>query len=54
MSAPARKNGSAARLGRVMEFTDGFVTHETQYFAGPFDAPAGRSALAEPIPARDH
>ena len=38
----------------VMEFTDGLVTHETQYFADPFDAPAGRAALAEPILARDH
>ena len=37
----------------VMEFTDGLVTHETQYFADPFDAPAGRAALAEPIPAGD-
>jgi hypothetical protein len=37
----------------VMEFTDGLVTHETQYFADPFDASPGRAALAEPIPARD-
>ncbi len=37
----------------VMEITDGLVTHETQYFADPFDAPPGRVALAEPIPARD-
>jgi hypothetical protein len=29
------------------------VTHETQYFADPFPAPPGRSALAEPIPARE-
>src|SRR5947199_3121935 len=34
----------------VMEITDGFVTHETQYFADPFSAPSGRAALAEPIP----
>ena len=34
----------------VMEFTDGLVTHETQYFADPFPAPPGRAALAEPIP----
>ena len=34
----------------IMEFTDGLVTHETQYFADPFPAPAGRAALAEPIP----
>jgi hypothetical protein len=37
----------------VMEITDGLVTHETQYFADPFDAQPGRAALAEPIPAGD-
>src|SRR6188472_2095498 len=37
----------------VMEITDGLVTHETQYFAVPFEASPGRVALAEPIPARD-
>jgi SnoaL-like protein len=37
----------------VMEITDGLVTHETQYFADPFDASPGRAALAEPIPARE-
>ena len=37
----------------VMEIADGLVTHETQYFADPFDASPGRAALAEPIPARD-
>ncbi len=37
----------------VMEFTNGFVTHETQYFADPFPAPAERAALAESIPPRD-
>ena len=34
----------------IMEFADGLVVHETQYFADPFDAPASRAALAEPIP----
>jgi hypothetical protein len=28
----------------VMEFSDGFVTYETQYFADPFPAPPGRAA----------
>jgi SnoaL-like domain len=28
----------------IMEITDGFVTHETQYFADPFPAPASRPA----------
>ena len=37
----------------VMEITDGLVTHETQYFADPFDAPPARAALAEPIAAGD-
>jgi SnoaL-like domain len=37
----------------VMEFIDGLVAHETQYFADPFDASPGRAALAEPIPAGD-
>ncbi len=36
----------------VMEFTDQHVAHETQYFADPFAAPAGRAALAEPMPGR--
>jgi hypothetical protein len=36
----------------IMEFSDGFVAHETQYFADPFDAPASRAALAEPMPER--
>jgi hypothetical protein len=34
----------------IMEFTDDLVTHETQYFADPFKAPAWRAALSEPIP----
>jgi hypothetical protein len=34
----------------VVELTDELVTHETQYFADPFQAPAVRAALAEPIP----
>jgi hypothetical protein len=34
----------------IMDFTDGQVSHETQYFADPFQAPSSRAALAEPIP----
>ncbi|MGH3187764.1 MAG: nuclear transport factor 2 family protein [Streptosporangiaceae bacterium] len=34
----------------IMELTDGQVSHETQYFADPFQAPASRAALAETIP----
>jgi hypothetical protein len=37
----------------IMEFTGDLVSHETQYFADPFPAPASRAALAEPIPGRD-
>jgi SnoaL-like domain len=37
----------------IMETADGFVTHETQYFADPFPASPARAALAEPIPAGD-
>ena len=36
----------------IMEFADGQVMHETQYFADPFGAPASRAALAEPMPGR--
>jgi SnoaL-like domain len=34
----------------IMEFADGAVVHETQYFADPFTAPPWRAALAEPTP----
>jgi hypothetical protein len=34
----------------LMEFSDGLVAHETQYFADPFPAAPGRAALAEAIP----
>ena len=37
----------------VMEFTGDLVTHETQYFADPFPAPASRAALAEAIPGQE-
>ena len=37
----------------VMELAGDLVTHETQYFADPFPAPASRAALAEPIPGHD-
>ena len=35
----------------VMQISEDQVTHETQYFADPFPAPAQRAALAESIPA---
>jgi hypothetical protein len=37
----------------VMKLSDDLVTHETQYFADPFQAPSSRAALAEPIPCHD-
>jgi hypothetical protein len=37
----------------IMEIADGLVTHERQYFADPFEAPAVRAALADTIPAQD-
>jgi hypothetical protein len=53
-SAIDREADTRARLQEhVIEFNDGLVTHETQYFADPFDAPPGRAGLAETIPARD-
>jgi hypothetical protein len=45
-------DGAPSRSVSIMEFADGFVTHETQYFADPFPAPSSRAALAEQIP--DH
>ena len=38
----------------IMEITDGFVTHETQYFADPFPASPDRASLAEPITPPGH
>jgi hypothetical protein len=40
-------DGVATISVSIMEFTDGLVTHETQYFADPFDAPPSRAALAD-------
>lgn len=37
----------------IMELGGDEVTHETQYFADPFPAPASRAAIAEHIPAKD-
>src|SRR3954462_6194131 len=33
----------------IMEFGDGRVVHETQYFAEPFEAPAWRARWVEPV-----
>jgi hypothetical protein len=37
----------------VMEFAEGLVRRETQYFADPFEAAGGRAALAEAIPGQE-
>jgi hypothetical protein len=36
----------------IMEFGDGLVVHETQYFADPFEAPAARTRLAQQLDLR--
>jgi hypothetical protein len=36
----------------IMQFANGSVVHETQYFANPFGAPEWRMELAEPMPSR--
>ena len=46
-------DGATTHSVSIMEFTDGLVTHETQYFADPFQASPSRAALAELIPGRD-
>ncbi|WP_028935671.1 nuclear transport factor 2 family protein [Pseudonocardia spinosispora] len=45
-------DGASTHSVSIMEFTDGLVTHETQYFADPFPAAPSRAPLAEPIPGR--
>ena len=45
-------DGAPSHWVSIMEFSDGFVAHETQYFADPFDPPQWRAALAEPMPGR--
>jgi len=46
-------DGAPAYSVSLMEFTGDQVTHETQYFADPFQAPPWRAALSDPIPDRD-
>jgi ketosteroid isomerase-like protein len=42
--------GKRAFTVSVMEFRDGKVSHETQYFADPFEAPAWRAQWASLAP----
>ena len=46
-------DGAPTHSVSIMEFTDGLVTHETQFFADPFDPAPSRAALAERIPDAD-
>lgn len=41
--------GRAACTVSIMEFRDGKVVHETQYFSDPFEAPAWRSQWVQKI-----
>jgi ketosteroid isomerase-like protein len=41
--------GRAAYTVSIMEFRNGKVVHETQYFSDPFEAPAWRSQWVQPI-----
>jgi len=41
--------GRSTHTVSVMEFRDGKVVHETQYFADPFEAPVWRSQWVQPI-----
>ena len=42
--------GKPAFTVSIMEFRDGKVVHETQYFADPFEAPAWRSQWVQRMP----
>ncbi|MCY1144270.1 nuclear transport factor 2 family protein [Actinoplanes sp. Pm04-4] len=42
-------DGAPSYSVSIMEFADGHVVRERQYFADPFPAPASRAALAERI-----
>jgi hypothetical protein len=40
-------DGAPSYSVSIMEFVDGLVAHETQYFSDPFRAPESRRALSE-------
>ncbi|MFZ0321805.1 MAG: hypothetical protein WAL56_21960 [Candidatus Sulfotelmatobacter sp.] len=42
-------HGQPAYTVSIMEFRNGKVVHETQYFADPFDAPPWRSQWVQKI-----
>ena len=43
-------NGQPAYTVSIMEFHNGKVIHETQYFSDPFEAPDWRSQWVQQIP----
>ncbi len=43
-------DGAPSHTVSIMEFANGLVVHETQYFAEPFAPAQWRAALAEQIP----
>jgi hypothetical protein len=43
------EHGRPAYTVSIMEFRNGKVVHETQYFADPFEAPAWRSQWVQRI-----
>jgi ketosteroid isomerase-like protein len=45
--------GQLAYTVSIMEFRDGKVVHETQYFADPFEAPAWRSQWVASVQSQD-
>jgi hypothetical protein len=46
--------GRPAYTVSIMEFRNGKVAHETQYFTDPFEAPAWRTQWVQPIPVTPH
>jgi hypothetical protein len=45
-------DGAPSYSVSIMEFSGGFVAHETQYFGGPFEPAKWRAGLAERMPGR--
>lgn len=46
-------DGEPTHSVSIMEFADGFVARESQYFADPFPAAPWRASLAEPVPSKN-
>ena len=48
-----RYDGTPSYVVSIMEFRDGLVVHETQYFAGPFEPGQSRADLVERMDDRE-